>query len=870
MANVGKRMRRRYFGELLGLLLAAGLSWLLGSSHSWAEPTSPSGSHWLAEAAQQLELEGQRQFAEGREEAALASLAEAIASYRSNGDRIGEAIASSNLASVYAELGRWQEANRAINASLDLLEGDRAPTSADRAVGEQQVLAQVLDTNGRLLFRQGRLEPAFDSWERAAVLFEHLRDESGTIRARINEAQALQSLGLYRRATAILERVVESLEERPDSVMVAVGLRSLGDALETAGDLDLARKALNDSLKVAERLQDAEAIAAAQLSLGNAARASREFDRALALYREAASGSPNSRTQLQALLNQLSLLVETEQWPLALQTWPEIGDRLDAMPVSRTAIYDRINLARSLEQLHRHQVDGAPDLAAIAAMTALARQQAREIDDPRAESHALGQLGEWYERTQQWPQATAATQTALELAQAHRDADIAYRWQWQLGRIQVENGQLAQAVRSYRAALGTLQELRGDLAAINPEIQHAFRDRIEPIHREFVQLLLREEAEDLGIDDPLEVARQTIESLQVAELDNFFRAACVDTEPIEIDTIDEHSAIIYPIVLPRELAIVLRLPGQPLQLFHSRANSAQIDRLVDLARLAYGQRNSPRHMPLSQLMYDWIVRPIEGALSESEVDTLVFVPDGVLRNLPMGAMHDGERYLLERYAIALSPGLQLLPPEAPDSTQVNVLIAGLSQPTQGFSGLPHVTSEVDSIALQIPASRLQDEDFTANQFKKSAGTESYPIVHIATHGQFSSQLDRTFLLTWDDKIDINQLRSLIFASDFTRSRPIDLLVLSACQTATGDRRAALGLAGIATRAGARSTLATFWQVNDESTATIMEGFYRNLKTGEMTKAEALRQAQISFLAEADRRHQHPFFWAAFSLIGNWL
>ncbi len=142
----------------------------------------------------------------------------------------------------------------------------------------------------------------------------------------------------------------------------------------------------------------------------------------------------------------------------------------------------------------------------------------------------------------------------------------------------------------------------------------------------------------------------------------------------------------------------------------------------------------------------------------------------------------------------------------------------------------------------------------------------FRVVHLATHGQFSSNAEDTFVLTWDDRINIDEL-SLLLRGDSKQLRPIDLLVLSACETATGDRLAALGLAGIAVRAGARSTIASLWAVSDEATVTLMTNFYQELSQGNVTKAEALRRAQISVLNQ--EKFSHPFYWSAFILVGNW-
>jgi CHAT domain-containing protein len=112
------------------------------------------------------------------------------------------------------------------------------------------------------------------------------------------------------------------------------------------------------------------------------------------------------------------------------------------------------------------------------------------------------------------------------------------------------------------------------------------------------------------------------------------------------------------------------------------------------------------------------------------------------------------------------------------------------------------------------------------------------------------------------------LDTLLRAREQGELNPIELLVLSACQTATGDRRAALGLAGLAVRSGARSTLATLWSVNDRSTALFMVEFYRELGQPGVTKAQAVRNAQLALLKQP--QYEHPYYWAPFILLGNWL
>ena len=225
---------------------------------------------------------------------------------------------------------------------------------------------------------------------------------------------------------------------------------------------------------------------------------------------------------------------------------------------------------------------------------------------------------------------------------------------------------------------------------------------------------------------------------------------------------------------------------------------------------------------------------------------------------------EGKNYLIEKYDIALTPGLQLL--ESPNAPRkVNALTAGLTAARQGFSPLPRVKQELEQISNLISSQVLIDESFTRADFQTEIEQELFSIVHLATHGQFSSQAEETFLLTWSERINVKDLGNVLQQK---RERNfVELLVLSACETAAGDSRAALGMAGVAVRSGARSTIATLWAVQDDSTAQLMSEFYRGLVQSNLSKAEALRQAQLSLLNNP--KYHHPYYWSPFVLIGNW-
>ena len=247
-------------------------------------------------------------------------------------------------------------------------------------------------------------------------------------------------------------------------------------------------------------------------------------------------------------------------------------------------------------------------------------------------------------------------------------------------------------------------------------------------------------------------------------------------------------------------------------------------------------------------------------------ETLVFVWDGALRNIPPAILHDGSQYLIERYNLAISPGLQLLPP-SPSRRIDQIFAAALSQPRQNFSALPGVLVELEGIRQILPVKALVNETFTPSAFSQAIAQNTFPVVHLATHAQFGKNVEDSFLLTWEGTIGLKDLDRVLQPSQLGLAEPIDLLVMSACQTAQGNNRAILGLAGFALRSGARSTLASLWSVDDQATANLMIDFYRSLSVPLPSKAGALRQAQINLLNNP--AYAHPYFWAPFVLVGNW-
>ena len=815
---------------------------------------------------------------------AVPLLQQAAAQFEVKGENLDRATALSNLAATYGQLALWEQAEQAVNSSLAVV--GKEPKTPE----QQRIFAETLNIQGQLQLERGRTQDAIDNLDLSAKIFEQLDRKNQLFQVQINLSRAWETLGLYPRACKILLASfklenktcevstvdLESLKNGSISLETVRGIHALGRVFRVLGQLERSEDLLLAGLESAQKLGVKQEEAGIYLNLGNTARAKSnkpglnvqqrtQLERSALEYYVRSSGmsARASTLGMQAKLNQLSLLVDRQNWSEAQVLWRAIAPQFADFPSNRAGLYAQINLAQSLIKLAKSPAKTL-SLNDIDKLLSKALEPANSLGDKRIQAYILAAQGKLSEIQQQYQPAETFTNQALSLAPAFQSPDIAYQLFWQLGRIRKAQGNTEGAIAQYTQAVNVLSSLRGDLVTVNPEVQFSFRESAEPVYRELVGLLLQEESPSQA---KLKLARQTVESLQLAELDNFFRDACADAKPQSIEEIDPTAAVIYPIILSDRLEVILSIPGKPLRRYTTKKSQAELETAFRQAKNVIRPAAFPRdRLPPLQQIYDWLIRPAEADLTASGIKTLVFVLDGYLRNLPMAVLHDGQKFLVEKYNIALAPGLQLLAPKPLSQVKLKVFTAALSEARQGFPALPGVTQEVQQIAAQMPGSGLLNQEFVSGRLHDRIKALSYPIVHLATHGQFSSNAADTFIVTWDEKVNVKEFDRLLRVRTGENQQPIELLVLSACETASGDSRAALGLAGAAIRSGARSTAATLWQVNDESTAIFMTEFYRQL-AAKSTKAEALRNAQLTLLRNRD--YQNPYFWAPFVLVGNW-
>ena len=550
-----------------------------------------------------------------------------------------------------------------------------------------------------------------------------------------------------------------------------------------------------------------------------------------------------------------------------------IAEQIDQLPDSRQKANQLISLSRIIEN-ELVQTGFSNNKLLHLSYLALndAGEMGTQLADFRILSNANGYLGRLYELNGQYEDAKKLTMQAIYFSSQGNNPDLLYRWQWQMGKLFMFDDHFTSAKKYFQLAIRTVDPIRLEFFSGFRNHEYAFNQYIKPLYTDLTELLINESekvTDQKMRQQLLKEAIETMESLKTAELQDFFQDECSTqkaSHPI-CEKAPEDTAIIYPVVLPETLAILAVLPDG-IHLKKVPVEAPVLYETVKQYRKALQNRTTHRFLYHSWQIYDWLIHPVETLLIDHHIYTLVFAPDGVLRLIPMSTLHDGNHFLVENFAIGLIPALGLTQTQSFIKTDIQILINGLSEARQGFSPLPSVTSEIRDLKKMFQSDHvLTNNKYTINNLILAFTKNKYSIVHIATHGIFAGRKTDSFLLTYDSKLTMDQLEKLVHQNNH-QNHSVDLLTLSACQTALGNERAALGLAGVAVKAGVRSVLATLWYVDDEATSIAIREFYRQLMKPGMSRARALQRTQRKLIANP--RFWQPLYWAPFLLIGNWM
>ncbi len=538
-------------------------------------------------------------------------------------------------------------------------------------------------------------------------------------------------------------------------------------------------------------------------------------------------------------------------------------------------------------------------------------------------SLAAGKMGTLYERRGKFKDALTLSEQAFGAARTIGAHELLLQWEWQRGRILRVQGHRKKAIAAFWRAIYHIQAIRQDIPSDYRDGCNSFRQTLSPIYLGLADMLLVESGSENDVNVKQKLLREAqlaIESIKQSQLRDYFKDPCIAALSQQIESVVQGTAVIYPIILPDRLELLADIGGT----LHRRTLPVKqkiLSRTIPL--LASNLRNHLFYKRLGRVVYSWLIEPFESVLEKNRVDSLIFVPDGVFRLLPIAALWNGNQFLIEKYAVATEPGLTLLDPKPLPRGDMKTLLAGISTPgpvvlelpqklwdalsqtdlkqmdrgVRGLSvkaeelknpdpssklllskntaiehvkqmlALPGVDKEIENLSKTLPNKTLLNKNFLLKHFSEELAEQDYRIVHIASHGFFGGSPEENFIMTYDKILNMNLLEAYIKPKQLA-AQPVELITLSACQTAEGDERSPLGLAGVALKSGARSVIGSLWPVSDNATQQLLSQFYLNLKDTNVTKAKALQMAQVELLK--NKNFEHPFFWSAFILVGNWL
>jgi CHAT domain-containing protein len=471
---------------------------------------------------------------------------------------------------------------------------------------------------------------------------------------------------------------------------------------------------------------------------------------------------------------------------------------------------------------------------------------AEGFGEPRLLSWTYGASGEKFLKAKDFEGAIAFCDKARVAANRINDHLAIARWQHCLANGYEGLGEMERAKASYEVAVGAIARMREELVGfrVNP----LTLKQVNEILRDYLVVLLMSPTEE---DLLKSIQVQKLSTLNA--LDTYFRSTC-DLDVGGKKIIAPDTANLYSILL-EDRAYLIYQDAEGVKFFPIDVPVGVLEEKLYLWRLQLSDASSDAHIDLGRELYGILLRPVEQLLSNKT--KIVFVQDGILRTVPMAALivgdQYGDQYLVEKYHISYSLGFSL----SADKLYESALVAGAT--TKQMEELPFVRQEVSIIGELLKAEIVEGEKLTQESLARMLKKNSYGIIHLATRNQISPDIEDSKLSLGKEEISLLEFERLLM----DRSGGVDFINLSACDTATGNPIAALGLSGIALRTGIPNSVGSLWGIPDERTKDFMVSFYRHLKKEDYSAA--LRKAQIDAIQDPSSR---PYAWAGFIFLSN--
>ncbi|MBT9317417.1 tetratricopeptide repeat protein [Leptothoe spongobia] len=837
-----------------------------------------------------------------------------------------------NIGTLYQAQGDYVQADQYLQQALQLSQDLMfLPTQA----------TQLLNLSN-LVGDQGDYAAALDYANQALEIHQRIGQrsrEANSIRIRgdVYLSQGDFSNALTDQQTAL--RISRELDDLDD---VAYSLQALGQTYETLGQPDQAIPRYQEALNIFKEIGAVTGQASIYNTLGNSAAnqgnyadALTNYQQALAIYQTVGAVGAEALTltnigYAQYNLNNLDVAQNSFTQALTIQRRigraSDMGSSLKGLGLVAAANQptEALELLQQALAMYREQGNRPSEASTLATIGNLLSDQGQ----PELASVFLKQSVNTYETIRETIRTLDQT---LQTSYTESIADT-YR---QLADVLLTQGRIPEAQRVLDLLkIEELREFTSQTRSVwssNGISLTPLEQSVHETHGSLIALSQAIEACDAtrcATRGDLSLQRENLIAQykqQVQKIEAAYRRDCeqVDDQCVNPEDLgneaskllaaNEDAVLVYPLVVDNKLWILWAAQNNVVgsievqDVSREQLALAVADFRQEIGRgsYSYGDRASLEQIQAkSQKLYDWLIRPLEAELTKNQIKHLIFAHDRYTRYIPMAALHDGEQYLIEKYAVSSILAATATDLDSPPAvTEASVLGLGLSDPAPPFLALENVPVELDSIVKETSSDSRGFYDgkvFLNKAFNRDlmrSEVYQHQILHIATHGKFEpGSPDQSFILLGNgEPLPIPEIDTLLQAD----LENVHLVVLSACETAYGeegsDGREIAGISSYFLKGNrAQAVMASLWAVNDESTSLLMQRFYEFLASGELTKAEALQQAQLSLLYSQDVETRltamrssnsfdtawegqspganssiaHPYHWAPFILIGN--
>ena len=853
---------------------------------------------------------------------------------KATGDRAGEAATLNNIGRVFDNLGEKRKALEYYNQSLPLFK------ETENLAGQAVSLTNI----GKVHSDLGQKEKALEYYKQSLRLFKVTENFSGQATTINNIGKIYDSLGQKKKALDYYNESLAVFRLTGNRVEIAVSLTNIGGAYSALGEKQKALEYYNQSLQLRKATGDraGEAITINNIGriyddLGEKQKALEYYNQSLPLFKVTGDRAGEATT-----LNNIG------------KVYDDLGEKQKALeyynqtlPLKK-AVSDRAGEAITLNNIGGIFQDlGDKGKALEYYNNSLILHQ--ETGDRAGEAITLNNIGSVYDDLGNKEKALEYYNQSLPLIAAAGNRAAEAITLWNIAFLLSELQQSVLAIIFYKQSVNITESLRKDIQDLSAEIQQTFTQSVADRYRQLADLLLQQGriVEALQVLDLLKVqelqdflkdikgSQRTAQGLDLfseeeqiltqlgtsatSDLNAYLNSAKVRSLAAQLQksaasrnlklsaytdlntrlqTLSDNSALLYPLLLNNRLELVFFTPNTKPIRRSVQVSEKEIRQAISDFRESLQDSSDPHILSRSQQLYEWLLKPLETDLKQAGVDTIIYAPDGPLRYVPLAALYDSQQWAIEKYQInyVTAFGLTDITPQSTQSPQImagaytdkGITTVEVNQKKFRFGAIPAALPEVNSLAQRFPDTKV----LLAGNFNRQAMTSDqinrYGIVHLATHGKLvnGAPEDSFILLNNGEYITLREIKNWQLPN-------VDLVVLSACQTALGEKLGSgieiIGFGYQLQVAQAREAIASLWEVSDDGTNSLMNLFYEQLQKGQRSPTEALGAAQRGMInnvkqgstahgratikvgkdsAQTSVSFSHPYYWAPFILIGN--